>query len=85
MEVFMSKSKAKIYCVGLGCKSRKYAFNDTTFIVESKFLPYSSDAPTLGEKLVEYFNNEFAHSTIFAETTILTDEDCSCRKEDYES
>lgn len=81
----MRRTKAKVHCVGLGCKNKKYAFNNTTFIVESKFLPYSSGEPTLREKLVEYFNNEFAHSTIFAENTILTDEDYSCRKEAYES
>ena len=81
----MSKPKAKIYSIGLGCKSKKYVFNNTTFIVESKFLPLSSGAPTLREKLFEHFENEFAHSTILNDTTIITDEDSTCRKEDYES
>lgn len=77
----MKKKKETIKFTGYGSNNRKYALNNTTYIVESRFADLSSGEETLKEKLVRLLDNEFAHSTILDEKYIIcTDEDYTYRE-----
>ena len=77
----MTKKRNTIYFTGHGKNNRKYALNNTTYIIESRFADLSSGEETLKEKMVKLLNNEFAHSTILDEKYIIcTDEDNTYRE-----
>lgn len=80
-EDYMTKKRNTIYFTGHGKNNRKYALNNTTYIIESRFADLSSGEETLKEKMVRLLNNEFAHSTILDEKYIIcTDEDNTYRE-----